>query len=128
MTTTEQDPPKRKRAKQKPLVDGTGEPLKNLDAKGEPIEQGVVTEKVRQRAEEYSVAVYEFGQAKLNKEIVEHDLETALHEAGLTSVVAKDHEGTYYRYTLKTAERIKRQKLKDGAVGTDGVYDEDEDE
>jgi hypothetical protein len=123
-TVKDANPPVRKRAKQKPLADADGEPLKSLDKNGEPIDQGVVTDKVRQRVEDYSAAVYEFGQAKKNKEIVGHDLEEAMHEAGITSVIAKDHEGISYRYVLKTAERIKRQKIKDGVFESDASDDE----
>ena len=125
MKPDEQDPPKKKRAKQKPLTDGNGEPLKNLDKYGEPIETGVVTEKVRELVEAYSVAVYEYGQAKQNKDLVSHDLERAMHDAGVVSVVAKDHEGVSYRYSLLTDERIKRKKLKDGDTDS---YDGDEEE
>ena len=109
---TDADPPKRKRAKQKPLVDGTGEPLKTLDADGHPIEQGVVSEKVRERVEDYSAATFAEGEKAKEKKEAELLLNEAMHEAGIRTVIAKDHNGMAYEYRIKTTETIKRRKLK----------------
>lgn len=103
----------RRRTRSRPLVDKTGEPLKSHDKDGNPITEGVVNEEVRSAAEDYSAAMYSYGQAKAEKENAEERLKDAMHDAGVSECIARDHDGLPYRYCLKVAETVKRKKLKD---------------
>lgn len=105
--------PQRRRPRQQPLVTKDGDTLKNHDKDGNPIEKGVVNEEVRQAAEDYSAAMYAYGQAKAEKDNAEEKLKDAMHDAGVSECVARDHEGLLYRYVIKEAETVKRKKLKD---------------
>lgn len=115
MTTNGKCKPERKRAKYRPLTTPDGEAIGPLDAKGYPIVEGVVTEDVRQAAEEYSLAIYKKSKAVEEKKNCELVLIEELHKAGIDSCKITDGDGNPVTFRIQAKEAVKKEKSKHGS-------------
>lgn len=114
MTTNGKCKPERKRAKSRPLTTPDGEELKPLDTNGEPIIEGVVTEDVRQAAEEYSLALYKKSKAVEEKKNSELVLIEEMHKAGIDRCNITDGDGNPVTFRIQSKEAVKKEKCKNG--------------